>query len=84
MKLSRCVTSLMFVLGCLLLPAPLLAYGGPGSIVSGVGAFLALLAAIGAALFGFFWYPIKRLLKKAKEPHPESGPTTRGEATAGE
>lgn len=55
---------------------PVLAYGGPGSIVSGVGALLAALAAIGAAIFGFLWFPVKRLMKKLRdegEETPEAG-----------
>lgn len=49
----------------LLLPAPALAYLGPGSGLSAAGAALALLGAIVAALFGFIWYPIKRLIRRA-------------------
>ena len=59
-----------FLFGCaaaaaLLMAAPdtAFAYGGPGSIVSGVGAFFAVLAAIIASLFGFVWFPVKRLFR---------------------
>lgn len=38
-------------------------YGGPGSVITGVGAFLAAVIAVGAALLGFIWYPTKRLLR---------------------
>lgn len=48
----------------LLAPDAVYAYGGPGSIVTGIGALLAVLAAVGAAIFGFFWFPAKRLLRK--------------------
>lgn len=47
------------------------AYGGPGSIVTGVGALLGMSAAIGAAVFGFFWFPAKRLLRKMKNRRVE-------------
>ena len=40
------------------------AYGGPGSVISGIGAFLAAVAALLAALFGFIWFPLKRLYQK--------------------
>ena len=50
----------------LLLPAAGLAYGGPGSVVSGIGALLAAVAAVGAALFGFLWFPLKRLYRSAR------------------
>ena len=45
-------------------PEPVFAYGGPGSVISGIGAFLAAIAALLAALFGFVWYPLKRLYRK--------------------
>jgi hypothetical protein len=50
------------------------AYIGPGTGLSAIGAVLAILAGILIAIFGFFWYPIKRLLgkgKKDQEPKPE-------------
>ena len=40
------------------------AYIGPGAGLSAIGACFAFFAAIIAALLGFIWYPIKRLLKK--------------------
>jgi len=50
----------------LLAPEAGLAYGGPGSVISGIGALLAAIAAIGAAIFGFFWFPMKRLYQKIR------------------
>jgi uncharacterized RDD family membrane protein YckC len=50
----------------LLMPTAAAAYGGPGTIVSGIGAFLAVLVAIVASIFGFFWYPLKKLLRKGR------------------
>lgn len=55
----------------LALPAPAQAYGGPGSVVSGLGALLAALAAIVAAIFGFLWFPMKRLLKRLRSDEDE-------------
>jgi membrane protease YdiL (CAAX protease family) len=52
------------VLIVLLGPAPVLGYGGPGSIVSGIGTFLAAVAALAAAALGFIWFPLKRLYRK--------------------
>jgi len=43
------------------------AYIGPGTGLSAIGAILAVVAGIAVAIFGFFWYPIKRLLGKGKE-----------------
>lgn len=42
------------------------AYGGPGSLISGVGALLAVLAAVVASIFGFLWFPVKRLVRKIR------------------
>lgn len=42
------------------------AYGGPGSVVSGIGALLAAVAAVGAAVVGFFWFPLKRLIRNLR------------------
>jgi hypothetical protein len=44
-------------------PHPVLAYVGPGSALSAVGAILALIAGILFAIFGFVWYPIKRIMR---------------------
>ncbi len=49
-----------------LAPAPALGYIGPGGGLSAIGAFLAALAAIILAVFGFLWYPVKRLLRRRK------------------
>lgn len=47
-----------------LLSSPALAYIGPGSGLSAIGAFLAAVVGLMVAIFGFVWYPIKRLRKK--------------------
>lgn len=39
------------------------AYIGPGAGLSAIGAFLALVAAVVVAIFGFVWYPVKRLFR---------------------
>lgn len=48
-------------------PDAALAYGGPGSVLSGIGTLLAALGAILAALFGFIWFPLKRLLRNVRD-----------------
>lgn len=53
----------MIIFVCLL-PCPAIAYIGPGAGLSAIGTFLALLAAVIAALLGFLWYPIKRILRR--------------------
>lgn len=50
----------------LVAPDVALAYGGPGSVISGIGALIAVVAAIFAAFFGFIWFPLKRLYLKMR------------------
>jgi hypothetical protein len=40
-----------------------MAYVGPGSGVTVIGAALALVGGVILAIVGFVWYPIKRLLR---------------------
>lgn len=44
-----------------------MAYIGPGVGVSAIGAFLAIVAGVIVAIFGFVWYPIRRLIRKRKK-----------------
>jgi Na+/melibiose symporter-like transporter len=62
-RVSWAVTSILASALLLMVPEPLLAYGGPGSIISGIGALLAVVAAVFASLLGFVWFPLKRLLR---------------------
>lgn len=66
----------------LLLPETAQAYGGPGSVISGIGALLAAIAAIGAAIFGFFWFPLKRLYQKVRGEDEEEAEVERDVAEA--
>lgn len=50
-----------------LFPATASAYVGPGAGLSALGALFALLAALGLAVVGFVWYPVKRLLLRRSE-----------------
>jgi Na+/melibiose symporter-like transporter len=52
----------------LLYPTYSFAYIGPGSGLSAIGSFIALISLFFFALFGFIWFPLKRLFKK-KEGH---------------
>lgn len=83
---GRALALLAVLLGGLAVtPTAALAYGGPGSVVTGIGALLAAVAAIGAALFGFFWFPVKRLIQKLRgeeEPVEEEDETGTGMAEA--
>jgi hypothetical protein len=55
-----------FLIALLFAPTVALAYGGPGSVISGIGAFLAAVAALLASLLGFIWFPLKRLYRSMK------------------
>ncbi|MGD2070440.1 MAG: hypothetical protein PVI57_17320 [Gemmatimonadota bacterium] len=48
------------------------AYIGPGAGLSAIGAFLALVAAVVVAIFGFVWYPVKRLFRALGRGEGES------------
>ncbi len=43
------------------------AYVGPGAGLSAIGALIGLLAAIGFAIVGFVWYPIKRIRRRLRQ-----------------
>lgn len=60
----RTLLVLLTPLAGLFVPEAAYAYGGPGSVISGIGALLAVLAAVVAAIFGFLWFPLKRLYQK--------------------
>ena len=47
------------------------AYVGPGTGLSAIGAFLALIVGVFVTVMGFLWYPIKRLLGKKKLQEPD-------------
>lgn len=58
-----------------LTPESALAYAGPGSGLTVIGAAVAFIGAVFLAIVGFVWYPIKRLLRRKK-------PVTREETVA--
>ncbi|MFB6273366.1 MAG: hypothetical protein ABEL51_10785 [Salinibacter sp.] len=76
-SIARTVLTLLG-LGLVVLATPetVLAYGGPGSVISGIGALLAAVAALLASLFGFVWFPLKRLYQKMTSDDPESAATS--------
>ena len=60
---------LSFLVVMLAVPEWAEAYVGPGVGISAIGTVLALIGAILLAIVGFVWYPIKRLLSRAKKKH---------------
>lgn len=65
MKMNRLIISTAFII--LLFPISAMAYLGPGATISSIGALLAAIAGIIVAIFGFLFYPIRRLLRKRKK-----------------
>jgi hypothetical protein len=64
-RLFKVAVFVLFLIGCF--PRPALAYIGPGTGMSAVGVFLAVLMGFAIALFGFLWYPFKRLMRMCKK-----------------
>ena len=60
---SRLVTG---VIALLLTPQLAFAYVGPGAGLTAIGTVLALIGAVLLGIFGFIWYPVKRLLRGRK------------------
>lgn len=48
------------------LASPAQAYIGPGAGLTAIGAFIAFVAAVVVALVAFVWYPIRRMMRKAR------------------
>ena len=46
---------------------PAMAYVGPGTGIAALGALLAIVVGVIAALFGFLWFPMKRFMKKRQQ-----------------
>lgn len=58
-----------------LVAVPAQAYAGPGAGLSMIGSLIALVGALLAGIFGFIWFPMKRMLKKRKANEtPPTGP----------
>lgn len=67
-KLSNYVPLFLFSLSLtLIISQPAMAYVGPGAGLLAIAAFIALSVAVIAALLGFLWFPLKRLLGKSNQ-----------------
>ena len=65
--LARASLWVLLALGLLALSDPALAYMGPGAGLTMIGSLVALVSAILVGIFGFIWYPLKRLLKRRRQ-----------------
>ncbi len=57
---------LSFLILIFALADPALAYVGPGMGLGFIGSLLGMIAAVFVAIFGFIWYPIKRMVKNKR------------------
>lgn len=64
------VSALIYLLAEFSTNPPHLAYVGPGVGLSAIGALLAVIAGAVLAVFGFVWYPVKRLLRRRRKDEP--------------
>ena len=61
---TRAALAMSVLLSGLLAATPAFAYVGPGAGLTAIGSLVALFAAVGLAVVGFVWYPIKRLRRR--------------------
>jgi hypothetical protein len=66
-KARRAVAFCLATIYFAIIPASALAYVGPGAGLSIIGSVLALFAAIIVAIFGFLFFPIRRMMRKRKQ-----------------
>ena len=75
MRMIRISSLVLVALMLLALPQTASAYVGPGAGITVIGAALALIGGIVLAIFGFVWYPLKRLRRaKGKNAVAEQQP----------
>lgn len=67
----RRLFTMVFLLA--LMADPAFAYMGPGAGLTFIGSLVALVSAVFAGIFGFIWFPIKRLLKARKKAAESEG-----------
>ncbi|MBY5934999.1 hypothetical protein KUV51_18490 [Tateyamaria omphalii] len=48
------------------MPVAAQAYVGPGAGLTAIGTMIALIAALVLAIFGFIYYPVKRMMRAKK------------------
>jgi len=65
----------------ILTPQAAFAYLGPGAGLSAIGAVFAVFAGLLIAIFGFIWYPVKRLRRKRRERLRKHAGSGSGDAT---
>ncbi len=70
----RSATTLAAMVLLALTAAPAQAYMGAGAGLSAIGSILSFIGVVLLMVLGFVWYPVKRMLKKARARNaPEQG-----------
>lgn len=70
----RSATTLAAMVLLALTAAPAQAYMGAGAGLSAIGSILSFIGVVLLMVLGFVWYPVKRMLKKARAKNaPEQG-----------
>ena len=64
--MMRSTLLLVLTIGLALVPRIADAYMGPGAGITVIGTVIAFIAAILLTIVGFVWYPLKRLMARAK------------------
>lgn len=72
-KPSSKITAAALLSALSLFSLPVTAYIGPGTGLSAIGSLVALIAAILVAVFGFMWYPLKRMLRSRQAAQQADG-----------
>lgn len=60
------IPSLSLISVLLALPAPALAYIGPGAGLGAIGVLVAVVVAVLLIFIGFIWFPLRRMLRKRR------------------
>jgi hypothetical protein len=71
----------LLTIAVLFAPEAALAYGGPGSVISGSGRSWPPWRPFWATLFGFIWFPLKRLYKSWAEEETPAEEATANQTT---
>lgn len=74
---------LPFIALSLLCTSPAFAYVGPGVGLGVFGTLFGIFAAVALALFGLFWYPLKRAFGKKSASNNDQNQTPSDESAGG-
>ncbi|MCA0998772.1 hypothetical protein [Alloyangia pacifica] len=64
----------------LALPAPALAYIGPGAGLGAISALIAVVIAIVLIFVGFIWFPLRRMMRKRRARTVQTQTSDAGES----